>query len=267
MLNFLFYAPVTHQKKILLEFVKPMSSEWILTKKIDAFDYVCTTKRFVLSVLLPKDEASLEQELKAKWKLFLEQEASYFTPKDYAHIDTLFREFPIDHIKVTKVNSPITENTSTYNFSATNLEVLQALDRNDYDLEYALCLFFTFIYCMGGFSPQSALKISQQLAMYKHFDDATRDEMNAQIHAIIGENKEEINKRLRALFEELLIYRPENSHPSVFSKWKLSYGKITIKDHEGLIPTFEHFKNQLLFSDAEVYMILSILTYFWGNYR
>jgi hypothetical protein len=266
MLNFLFYAPFEYQKKILLEFIKPVCTELINSEKIDAFDYVSTSKRLVLSTISPKDEVALEEEMKAKWSRFLESEASYFAPPTYTDITTLFREFPIQHLKVSKVSSSVAENTLEFNFSATNLEVLQELDDNDYDLEYSMCLLFTFIYCMGGYSPQKLLKTTEQLLQYKHFDAETQTAMNAQIDAIIHENKEAIHQTLNGLFHELLVYRSKDEQSSVFSTWKNSYEKITINNDEDLIPTFEHFKNQLLFSDSEVYMILFILRYFLANY-
>lgn len=263
MLDFLFHVPLEKQKKVLLEFIKPICAENIQKKKIHSFDYFTAAKRIRLSVVT-KDEKALEKEFQVLWSLFLEKEASYFSRSDYKPIDTLFQELPISHLKVTLDSTNLNE-TDHHNFSLTNLEVLEELNENEYDLEYSICLFFTFMYCLGGFSPRHFFELAQELRLYKQFDAQTFGILNAQADAIIDENREEIIKRLLSLFQELLLCQPQNDLPSVFSKWKFSYGKITLNKEEDLIPVFEHFKSQLLFSDSEAHIILSIILNFMGG--
>ena len=256
--DFLFHAATEHQKKILLEFIKPISIEYSQKKDILSFDYFPTSKRLRWSVTFSKENSQLEKEFQHRWKLYLEEQASYFAPSTQTNITTLFKELPIDYLKISKTHTSTSSDPSNHRLSVTNLDVLQELDRNDYDLEFSICLLFTFIYCLGGFSPQQMFNISEQLKDYKQFDIETLNSMNAQGFGIISENQEAIDHLLDGLFHELLISRPDNA-PSLFSTWKLGYGKIANGESKEIIPAFEHFKRQLLFSDSDTYMILYII--------
>ncbi|EDP96131.1 hypothetical protein U8527_14565 [Kordia algicida OT-1] len=269
MLELIFFIPKEAQKKMMLEFIKPTFSELLNTGEISSFVYTSYPKRLILEVFTTEENQVFNEQISTKWKQYLQSEYEYFAAFKMTEVQTLFREFPQDYIKILE-HEHVDESDPFYtkDTSLLNLEILECLVENEYDFEYSLCLVFTYLYCLGGYAPKIYLEQSKELLNTIEFFPSTKEKLNAEVTSILNENEKEIKERLDELFIELNAFHELESAPTTFSKWKLSYGMLTNNTEIiDITLLFEKFRNQLFFSDAEIYMISTIIiNYFEEKY-
>jgi hypothetical protein len=261
MLELIFFIPKDAQKKLMLEFIKPTFLELIATDKMSLFTYTSYPKRLILEVFITEDKSFFEERILTKWKQFLNEEYPYFDTFKTTEVQSLFREFPMEYIKIS-AHEDASESDPFYSSDSSllHLDILENLVENEYDFEYSLCLVFTFLYCLGGYSPTVFLERSKELKETLEFYASTKEKLDTEVSAILGENEEEIEKRLDTLLLELSSFYDLSECPTVFSKWKLAYGMLVTEDETVDSSTlFEKFRSQLFFSDPEIYMITAMI--------
>jgi len=251
----------------MLEFIKPLFLDLLATEKMSLFTYTNHPKRLQLEVFTIEDRTSFEEQISTQWKQFLHEEHAYFDVFKTTEVQTLFQEISMDYIKFSTHKSVTTSDPFySSDSSVLHLDILEELVQNEYDFEYALCLVFTFLYCLGGHSPTIFLQRSKELHETLEFYASTKEKLDAEVTAILSENKDEIKTRLDTLFVELSMFHKLDACPTVFSKWKLSYGMLITEDENiDRSILFEKFRNQLFFSDPEMYMITGIIIDFVEN--